>query len=189
MKSGTHENKEEKNSNETTFVDFGRLRRVFSIEQWQTVYCLSNPNGAFNEFLKTFKDLVSTSNKRHKNRGKNRHSVGRKSWITKGLLNSIRKKEGLYKTWVQDKTCLEKKLEHLRYNRLLKRTLNLAKNNCEREKVLNLGNDSRKIWEYVNTKLNRKPKKVMRLEDLMAELLRIKCRWRICSMSTIRRLA
>lgn len=50
---------------------------------------------------------------------------------------------------------------------MLKKTLNSAKDKFEKEKLFKLGNDNRKIRDYINVKLNRKIKKV-RTDEIRA---------------------
>lgn len=77
----------------------------------------------------------------------------RKSWITSDLTNLVNIKNKLYKEWKKDTDDLNKKEMYLEFQKILKTRLRTAKNNFEKKQLQNA--DSKKMWLFVQTKLNR----------------------------------
>ena len=93
----------------------------------------------------------------------NRYKHKISSWITTGLLNSLRLRDRLYKKLHKTKAETEKyfrlKSELSTYNSYLRKCINNAKKSYYHSKLLKYKNDIRKTWETINGILNRKKSK------------------------------
>lgn len=76
-------------------------------------------------------------------------------WVTKGILTSCLRKEKLYLRWKNDKENTKKKDEYKAYVKILDKIINSAKLMYDRELFNRAKNNSRKIWNLINNKMNR----------------------------------
>ena len=78
-------------------------------------------------------------------------------WVSKGILNSIRKQKRLYLAQLQDSTITN---VYKSYRNCLKRTLRKAKTTYFKEKCKEYKQDSRKLWKLIHDLLNKKTNNV-----------------------------
>ena len=89
----------------------------------------------------------------------NKYKYKKNPWITEGILISIKYRDSLYKSYKttspQDGQFLTKKLNLQTYNRILKRSIRLAKMRYYQHCFDKYKEDMRKTWMTINTILNK----------------------------------
>ena len=122
-----------------------------------------------------FNDLLNNARAKHlpKKRVKYQKKLHKKSkWITNGILNSINKKDKLYKTLIQtdtNNTILYKRLktEFNEYRAGLRKTVRKAKCDFYIHIYNRHKNDIKKTWSLINETLNRNLRKQSTYEFLV----------------------
>ena len=82
--------------------------------------------------------------------------TARDPWITKGILNSIRKQKKLYLEQLHNTTTTTK---YKAYRNQLQKILRKAKTSYFREKCKEYKQDSRKLWKLIQANLNKSSNK------------------------------
>ena len=122
-----------------------------------------------------FNDLLNNARAKHlpKKRVKYQKKLHKKSkWITNGILNSINKKDKLYKTLIQtdtNNTILYERLktEFNEYRAGLRKTIRKAKRDFYIHIYNRHKNDIKKTWSLINETLNRNLRKQSTYEFLV----------------------
>lgn len=125
-----------------------KFLELCAIEQWSQVCEISNNEEALELLINKIKNINKLSLKI-----KRKNQKPRKDWITPSLINLVNTKNKLYKAWKKNQEDVEKKETYMRYEKCLKSVLNAAKLKYEEKQLRNL--DSKKMWQYVNKKLER----------------------------------
>ena len=94
----------------------------------------------------------------------------RDPWITKGLMNSIRKQKRLYLRHLHssDPECTNK---YISYRNVLKKLLRHSKLNYFNNKCLEYKQNSRKLWQLINQDINKTNRKSQVIESLRVDNL------------------
>ena len=71
-------------------------------------------------------------------------------WLTKGIKNSSRKKNKLYKEWLTDRTNTDKHTNYNEYRWLLQKIKRNSKKEYFNNKCLEYKHDSKKLWSLIN---------------------------------------
>ena len=126
------------NDSKKQTYNFNKMKKLFKAEIWNNVLSINDPNQAMKRFLEKFNKIVDLATKVTR---KNYKKIPRKSWMTTGLINScITKEENNY----------------LQYSKMLSKLLKIAKTNFDKQMVQT--KDSKKLWNFLNKKLNRQSK-------------------------------
>ena len=102
--------------------------------------------GKVKETIKEVKD-AKPKNKKNTN--------FRKPWITKGLQNAIKKRELLYKNFIQKRTEKTEK-RYKNYRNHLDKIIKNVKKDYYHEELIKAGNNSKRIWSILNKAINKK---------------------------------
>ena len=86
----------------------------------------------------------------------NRKRTAKDPWVSKGILNSIRRQKRLYLAQLRDSTITN---EYKSYRNCLQRTLRKAKTSYFKEKCKEYKQDGRKLWKLIHELLNKKTNK------------------------------
>ena len=112
-----------------------------------------------------FIDIVSSTLNKHtikKTIKANKYTVKKSPWITTGILKSIQYRDKLYtriKRTIKNTTRYANlKINLNTYNRILRKTIKIAKESYFTDIFENCKNDSQKTWNNINSILNRKSK-------------------------------
>ena len=94
----------------------------------------------------------------------------RDPWITKGLINSIRKQKKLYLKQLNssDPDCTNK---YISYRNVLKKLLRHSKLNYFNNKCLEYKQNSRKLWQLINQVINKTTRKSQVIDSLRIDNL------------------
>jgi hypothetical protein len=122
----------------------------------------SDPNINYN-FLEN--EIISSMNKYMplKKSKFHKHKEKKTKWITKGILKSIKFRDNLYtqmrKLTPDTDVYYEKKHNLMVYNRILKRSIRMAKINYYSNKFNTYRSDSKKTWKTINNVLKKSDSK------------------------------
>lgn len=128
-----------------------KFRSLCESENWNEILNLQNTEEALDLLIEKLQKINRISLKSTPKTQKPRNN-----WITPALVNSVNTKNNLYKAWKNDQSNNEKKFRFLNYEKLLKSLLRTAKNKYEQKHIQK--SDSKKLWQYVHSKLDQKPK-------------------------------
>lgn len=132
------------------FKKFSKFCSTFDWTQFQTV---PDPNVAMSMVVDKIKYFIMQATFNNK---KIARSKPRKPWITPGIVKSIIKKEKLYKAWIKNKNDEHLKMAYKTYEKTLIKAIKYARWVYDTNQIASLGNNTKKIWSYINNKLNRK---------------------------------
>ena len=71
-------------------------------------------------------------------------------WLTKGILQSIRKQKRLYSKWAKDKTNITAHQEYISYRNILKKLRRFSKRKYYLEKCNEYKSNTKKLWRLIN---------------------------------------
>ncbi|XP_074102043.1 uncharacterized protein LOC141529430 [Cotesia typhae] len=143
----------DKSTQKNTFLDYNRLSHLSKSYDWSIFQNIHDPNEFFALFFSIIKTFITDSNFKVKH--SSRLNKPRSSWITKGIMISCKTKETLYNIWKLDKNNLTLKNEYNTYCKTLNKIVKAAKAKYEKNKVDKYINDSKKMWQFVNSKLGK----------------------------------
>ena len=117
-----------------------------------------NADASYNKLDKIIQNLIDKHfPDKYEKFDKYKH--GKCKWITNGILNSIKKKDKLYKilrsTKKSDKNYETKKINFQTYQRLLKSSIRTAKKNYYFNQFNSIQNNIRKTWTAINNIINK----------------------------------
>ncbi len=139
---------------ETYFINHNLIKVNSSLHDWSHMLDIKDPEVFFKLLIENIKNIIDVSRSKV-NKTKNNNKP-RSKWITKGIIKSCKTKETLYRLWNLDRNNVKLKSEYNAYCKILKRVITLAKNNYESKYVKKISKDSKKMWQYVNTKIGKK---------------------------------
>ena len=129
---------------------------------------IPDPEHALDYFITVLKHLVSKS-KKSKKKYKNNKFKKRQPWITDAIIQSSITKNNLHTKSLKNPKNLSLKNEYKEYLKIYKKVISVAKSNYEKEQVKKRLNNSRKLWQYINSKINNKVKNNSQMNYLINE--------------------
>lgn len=133
---------------------------------WSEIYYVNDIDTATNLLVEKIKYLIeiTPSCETVKNKPK-------KSWVTNEIVTLINKKEKLYKEWKKNIMNLNLRTKYYDIVKLLKKKIENAKELYEKRLIDEFKNNQQKIWNFVNSKLNkRKKNKMIEVEKIKNEI-------------------
>ena len=91
-------------------------------------------------------------------------------WLTKGLLNCIKKRKTLYKTYISSKTGISEN-KYKVYRNTLQRILRIAKREYFTEQSMTFKNKTKKLWHIINSITRKTYDKSCLIESLKVQNL------------------
>ena len=110
-----------------TKIDYIKLKKLASKENWSEVLSLPDPNLATNILISKIKKCTESATKTMEPNKRLLHSVPRNAWITKAIIISCNTKEILYKTWKLQPNNISAKSEYKRYDKILSKVIKTRK--------------------------------------------------------------
>lgn len=136
-------------------INFKELKKKLSQLTWTDVYNCPNVETATNVFIEQLTYNVNMCTKQRVIK-----TIKKKTWITSGLIKSIKRRDELYKKWQRDKenrTLLEDfKIYRNKLNNLIKQT----KNAYYIDKINLNKKDPKQLWNTVNEVYNKSKKNI-----------------------------
>lgn len=148
-----HSTRKDKNppSHHSVF-DKNLFAELIRVVDWSRVTSLTDPKNAYAEFYSILKSAIDSSTSIRLNR-KNYLSP-QNAWVTHSLLNSMRKKENLYRKIKRQPFNAVLKQRYKKYSNTLTLLLKTAKRQYLEKQISDAGNDVSKQWRILNTFLN-----------------------------------
>lgn len=136
-------------------LNYRKLINASENTDWYLINDISDPDVAINQlifYIKKCIEKATTKIRKSKN-------IYRKPWMTSAILKSIEHKEFLYNLWKDNSSLAVLKNEYLSYNKILKKIINVARNNYEVKIVSGYAANPKKLWKYINTKMGKNKSK------------------------------
>ena len=83
--------------------------------------------------------------------------ISKERWITKGIENCIKKQKQLYKISIGKKATTKDHKKYKEYRSMLQKLKRKAKMDHYQEKYQRYKNETRKLWDVINTITGKKP--------------------------------
>ena len=134
----------------------------------------TNPNNLdnlWNKFETVFNETVYHHAPLRKMSRKEKR-IKSKPWLTKGILISIKNKNKMYKSHIQDKSTKFNFL-YEQYKNLLTRVIKLSKKLFLHEEISKAGSDTKKVWKVINNIINYKNPKNSHIDNIIDKNLNI----------------
>ena len=132
------------------WIDFKLLRELINSNDWSLVYDSNDVNDAFSKFISDMTRLWEEGTKTKFIRGK--YSKKFDSWITDGILISIKSKNIKYKRYL--KIPSDASFEEYRaYRNKLNSIVRCAKRTYYKDKFIQCKSDMKKIWRLINERI------------------------------------
>ena len=120
-------------------------------QNWNNVLNCNDVNHATNLFLDQISSLYKTSFPLKKIIIKSNH----KPWVTQCLLNSIKRKNKLYKAYLKN-PCTETKFRFTKYRNKLTHLLRISEKKYYTDNLKKYSSDARKSWKIINEIIDHK---------------------------------
>ncbi len=120
--------------------------------QWSTIDASNDVNSNYENFLLNFDYLYNKSFPIKKTKMKVFRNLS-KPWITTGIQKSIKKKEKLYKKWLNSRTS-DAELNYKKYKNKFTSIMRAAKNKYYTEKFSELKDNLKKTWCLIKSVIN-----------------------------------
>ena len=132
------------------------LIESLSQEMWNNVLQSDDVNVAYINFIETFSKLYNLHCPVKKAHAK---GIYKKPWITNGLKNACRKKNGLYRSFLRDRTHTSE-YRYKTYKNKLTSILRLAEKAYYSKMLLEKRGNIKETWAILNTLLGKQRKSV-----------------------------
>ena len=151
-----------------TDTSIHEIESVMSSIDWTCLHGMS-VNDSFNYFHKTLLGCIDNICPK-KEYNIRRDKLVRDPWITRGLLNSLRKQKRLYLDQLKAKTDVSTN-RYKTYRNVLQKTLRSCKLRYFTNKCAEYKQNSRKLWQLINQLINKKQKRSQVIDSLKMENL------------------
>lgn len=135
------------------------FKNNISIVNWDFVRAETDPETAYTKFNDKLTDLLNI----HcpiKETKISKHNTPKKPWVTRGIIQSIKTKDKLYKAYLS-KPSIENKLKYTKYRNQLNLLLRVSKKSYILSEINDHKNNMKKTWQVLNNLLGRnKPTKL-----------------------------
>ena len=131
---------------------------------WSEIKRCSDVNIATKLLIEKIQECIEKAKTKKKTRFKKR-----KAWIIEEIIKLCEKKDSLYRIWKEDLQNKEKKNNFTTFSNNLKKTIEQAKNKFENESVLSVSNNGKKLWQLINSKVNKKQKKFVKINKIVVD--------------------
>lgn len=159
--------KEEKNTSVQDKINFKSLIEDIHNESWSNVLNEPDPNNALNTFMNTIGTYITKNTT--KNTPKNYSHKEKKitPWITKGLVNSIHKRDTMHMQVRKYPYDDKLKNNYLLYRNLCNKLIKQAKYKYYKKEIKTAKNDPKKIWKIVKDITFSNPKNDSKIKALL----------------------
>jgi Reverse transcriptase (RNA-dependent DNA polymerase) len=152
-------------------IDYKELLVKAEQTEWTTILDENDPNIAAGKLNNILTKLINDS-KYKKNVSAKNHKI--KPWITKGIINSIRKRDKMYSKTLTIVDNIKYKQEYKMYRNKLNNLIKKVKNNYYKDKITQAEGDTKKVWDIINEVTNKiKPKNEIRNIQINNKLMNI----------------
>lgn len=133
-------------------TDHKKLKNIVELIEWDRFYDVEDINEATESLINTINSCIDKCTRIITNTHKNRKL---KSWITKGLVTSINKRDKLHRNLKKDPNNLQLKNEFITYRNRLNELIKTAKSNYYKKQIERNKNNAKMIWNIVKDYNNK----------------------------------
>ena len=131
-----------------------KFKNQLSSHSWDSIYSTDHPEEAYNNFVKTYKEMYNECF-HFKTISQKQAKLYRKPWITKGLQKSIKTKYNLYKKYLRHPS-LHNETRYKKYKNRLNHLLKIPKRNHYDDKFENAKGNLKQTWKILNEIINKR---------------------------------
>ena len=137
------------------------VRFLATLEEtnWTSLEGYDDPNNAYNSFLTKYSETYNACFPLKKLAGKLKRKCINKPWLSKALIKCIKRKNKLYKLYIQNPST-DREIIYKHYKNKLNHSLRIAKRLYYERKLDKVKSKTRDTWRLLNEILNRKEKNV-----------------------------
>ena len=144
-----------------TEKNISKLKQALSTRNFAELYSSTDPNNAYDILTKTFNQHVDEFIPEKTVRF-NKYKHKKEPWVTKEILSTIKHRDQLHKKLHNSKSIMDRTKLETQYNdcRLsIRKLVKSAKRNYERDKFEKCKNESKLIWQNINSVLGKQNNK------------------------------
>jgi hypothetical protein len=133
------------------------LRQELSTIQWTDVLAKTDVNEAYDLFIDKYTEALERKIPMKMIRC-NRYNIKKHSWITKGILISMKTRDKLHKktiAHVNEQLREAHLVRYRKYRNVLNKVIRIAKTNHWNSRFLECSNDIKRTWQNINDVLNK----------------------------------
>ena len=130
-----------------------KFREQLSQVNWSELEGFNDPNQSYNVFHSNFSNIYNSCFPIKQI--KRKHHFSNKPWLTKGILNSIKRKNKLYRRYLRSPT-LQNESYYKTFKNKLNHTIKIAKSLHYAKKLQNIKSDMKSTWKILNEVINKK---------------------------------
>lgn len=134
---------------------------------WNEILSMQDPDLATDELINKIQFCIEQA-KTVKNLTKDKNRP-RKEWITKGIIESCKRKDFLYKIYKKNPNNSATKKEFQLYSKILNRVISEAKYRYEYEEVQTNLHSTKKLWNLINEKIGKVKNKEQNINYILDE--------------------
>ena len=131
-----------------------RLNKMLTEQDWHGVFSQGDVNECYGYFLKTVESALNLTCPIERKNIKNRLNI--KPWLTKGLINACKKKNAMYKTFLETKLQSDED-KYKKYKNKLTKILRKAEQLYYNEQITNQRNNIKGTWKILNKVIRGSP--------------------------------
>lgn len=135
-----------------TIFDKKLFAQLISVIDWSRVTSFTDPESAYAEFYSILQSAIHSSTS--VNLYRKNYLSPQNAWVTQSLLNSMRKKENLYRKMKRQPFNVALKQRYKKYSNILTSLLKATKRKHLEKQISNAGNNASKQWRILNAFLN-----------------------------------
>lgn len=143
---------------EKKYINYQQLKSDLRNTSWQNVYQERDLNLAWSFFLEFLQNLIKKNTRTIKQTNTRN---GKKQWITKGLLNSIKFKNYLYSLCLKDPQNINLRNQYIICKNKLQKEINKAKRSFAEKIISRSNNQTSALWDCVNEICNKPNQKTI----------------------------
>ena len=134
-------------------VSLSKFQTKISATNWENVISSTNcADTAYNKFIDSFLSIYNECFPINTKIQKTVYNAS-KPWLSSGILKSIRRKEALYKRWLQKRTDISH-AKYKSYKNKLTQVMRVAKKVYYKSLFADVKGDLRKTWSVIKTVIN-----------------------------------
>lgn len=132
-------------------IDYEKLKLLLQQENWDEVINCEEAEEANSLFMSKLSSYIQDSSKNYYITSKNRKI---KTWITLGIVKSIRHRDKMKKQLIEN-FSFEADKQYKQYRNKLKKIIKDEKNNYYKQKILDSNKNYKQIWGVINEITNK----------------------------------
>lgn len=144
-----------------------KLTQIAHETNWNEILTVQDPDLAVEKLIELINECIDRATIKCNRKSYNSRRVPRKIWITNAIMKSCQTKEMLYTLWKKSPDNVTLESDYKNYVKILNKVIKDAKFKYESDKVVSCRDNPKKLWNFINSKLNKKKKEVNSINSLI----------------------